>query len=89
MLECCISHVGMLYNTSGISVTWLHNGNVVIRLTTQFQLGNTLMLYVRNFELSAAGVYQCVLNDTVIGCTLRRTITLFIRGVFVQYTTVN
>ena len=68
---------------SGILVTWLHNGNVVIRLTTQIRLANTLILSLINFEPSAAGVYQCVLNDTVIGRTLRRSITLFITGAFV------
>ena len=66
---------------STVTVTWLHNGSVVIttppnEVTTT---GSTTTLEIRNPQPSDAGVYQCVFNDTA-GYVLRRSTTLLIVG---------
>ena len=60
---------------SGMVITWLHNGNVVNQTTKEKQASNSVIL-MTNTQPSDAGVYQCVFNDTVIGYTPRRNITL-------------
>ena len=47
--------------SSNVTVTWLHNGSVVITFT---QTSNTTTLQIENPQLSDAGVYQCVFDNT-------------------------
>ena len=56
-------------------ITWLHNGKVLNQTTEEEQASNSETLRT-NTQPSDAGVYQCVFNDTAIGYTLRRNITL-------------
>ena len=60
---------------SNMIITWLHNGEVLNRTTEEEQASNSVTLRT-NTQLSDAGVYQCVFNDTATGYTLRRNITL-------------
>ena len=46
--------------SSNVTVTWLHNGSVV--MTTPTLTGNTTTLQIENPQPSDAGVYQCVFN---------------------------
>ena len=62
--------------TSNVTVMWLHNGSVV--MTTLAQTGNTTTLQVENPQISDAGVYQCMFNDTFNHWILKRNITLAI-----------
>ena len=60
---------------SGIMITWLHNGNVEVNLTTnREQTSNSVTLRRRNIQPADSGVYQCVLSNTAIGLTLKRKI---------------
>ena len=61
------SHVQLMCSlnidiSSNVTVTWLHNGSVV--MTTFTQTGNTTTLQIENPQPSDAGVYQCVFNNT-------------------------
>ena len=60
---------------SSMIITWLHNGEV-LNLTTEKEQANDIATLITNTQPSDAGVYQCVLNYTAIGYTLRRNITL-------------
>ena len=67
---------------SNFKVTWLHNGSTAVtkarvELT---QTGNTTTLLIGDLQLSDAGVYQCMFNDTVSNWTLTRRISLLITG---------
>ena len=66
---------------STVTVTWLHNGTVVITTPPKevTQTGSTTTLLIRNPQPSDAGVYQCVFNDTA-GYVLRSSTTLLIIG---------
>ena len=66
---------------STVTVTWLHNGSVVIVTPpdTITQTDNSATLQIGNLQPSDAGVYQCVFNDTA-GYVLRRNIDLLIVG---------
>ena len=62
---------------SGMMITWLHNGNGEVNLTTdREQTSNSVTLRRRNIQPADSGVYQCVLSDTAIGLTLSRNITV-------------
>jgi len=55
-------------------VRWTYNnGNLMIGNIT----GNTARIQIQN---PTAGVYQCVFNDILHGWTIRRNITLVIKG---------
>ena len=61
------SHVQLMCSlnidiSSNVTVTWLHNGSVVMATFTQ--TGNTTTLQIENPQPSDAGVYQCVFNNT-------------------------
>ena len=58
----------------GMTITWLHNGNVINTTTQGNQTTNTTQLTRTGMELQP-GVYQCVFNDTA-GYVLKRNITL-------------
>ena len=60
---------------SSMIITWLHNGNIV-NLTTEKEQTNDTATLKTNTQPSDTGVYQCVFNNTAIGHTLRRNITL-------------
>ena len=47
----------------GMTITWLHNGNVINMTTQGDQTTNTTQLTRTGMELQP-GVYQCVFNDT-------------------------
>ena len=55
----------------GMTVTWLHNGDIIWTTQNDASRTNTLRLIGR----SEAGVYQCVFNYTT-GYTVRRNITV-------------
>ena len=57
-----------------VTVTWLHNGNVV--MTAPMLNGNTMTLQIENPQPSDAGVYQCVFNNTYYQWIGKRNITL-------------
>ena len=60
-----------------VNVTWLHNGSVLKESAPVSQpTTDTVTLHIKSFELSDAGVYQCVFNDIATGYTSRRNITL-------------
>ena len=61
---------------SGMIITWLHNGNVEVNLTTNREQTNNSVTLRRNTQPSDAGVYQCVFSDTAIGLILKRKITV-------------
>ena len=63
---------------STVTVTWLHNGSVVIT-TPPNGADSTTTLEIGDLQPSDAGVYQCVFNDTA-GYVLRRSTTLLIVG---------
>ena len=63
--------------SSNVTVTWLHNGSVV--MTTPAVTGSTTTLQIENPKPSDAGVYQCVFDDTYYQWIGNRTITLDIR----------
>ena len=67
---------------SSVEVTWLHNGNTIMTTPANevTQTGCTTTLLIRDLQLSDAGVYQCVFNDTVSNWTLTRNISLLITG---------
>ena len=61
--------------SSNVTVTWLHNGTIVMatptqvnntnyNATTQTTAGNTAMLVIEDPQPLDAGVYQCVFNNT-------------------------
>ena len=56
---------------ANMTITWLHNGRVLLNKTQVNQTTNTVQLKIRPQD----GVYQCVFNDAV-GYILRRSITL-------------
>ena len=70
---------------SSVEVTWLYNGGTIV--TTPHnevtQIGNTTTLQIGNLQLSDAGVYQCVFNDSINEWMLRRNISLIITGMFI------
>ena len=61
---------------SGMMITWLHNGNVEVNLTTNREQTSNSVTLRRNTQPSDSGVYQCLFNDTAIRLTLRRNITV-------------
>ena len=63
---------------SGMMITWLHNGNVEVNLTTNREQTSNSVTLRRNIHTQAsdAGVYQCVFSDTTIELTLKRKITV-------------
>ena len=66
---------------SNVEVTWLHNGSTIMTPPNELtQTGSTTTLLIRNLQLSDAGVYQCVFNDTSSNWTLTRNISLLITG---------
>ena len=60
--------------TSNMTVTWSHNGSVV--MTAPTQTGNTTTLQIENPQPSDAGVYQCVFKNTYYQWIRNRNITL-------------
>ena len=73
------SHVQLMCSlniniTSSVTVTWLHNGSVV--MTTPTLTGNTTTLQIENPQPSDVGVYQCVFNDKYYQWIGNRSITL-------------
>ena len=67
---------------ANVTITWLHNGDVVHSITTlEDQSINTIHLYKR---IPQPGVYQCVFNDTA-GYILRRNITVIGTYVCIQF----
>ena len=70
---------------STVAVLWLHNGSIAMTTTPNevIQSGNTVRLLLENLQLSDAGVYQCVFNDTFNDWTLRRNISLVITSMFI------
>ena len=70
---------------SSVEVTWLYNGSTIV--TTPYnevtQTGNTATLQIGDLQLSDAGVYQCVFNDSINEWILRRNISLIITGMFI------
>ena len=69
----CVLNVNI---PSGMIITWLHNGNVEVNLTTNRKQTSNSVTLRRNTQPSDSGVYQCLFNDTAIGLTLRRNITV-------------
>ena len=63
--------------SSSVTVTWLHNGSVV--MTTPTVTGSTTILQIENPKPSDAGVYQCVFDDAYYQWIGNRTVTLDIR----------
>jgi len=63
---------------SHVTFTWLHDGNTVLATPSNeiIQTNCTIMLLIRNLQASDAGIYQCVINDTMHGWILQRNITL-------------
>ena len=61
---------------SGMMITWLHNGNIEVNLTTNREQTSNSVELIRSTQPSDAGVYQCALSNTATGLTLRRNITL-------------
>ena len=73
------SHVQLMCSlniniSSSVTVTWLHNGSVV--MATSALTGNTATLRIENPQPSDAGVYQCVFDDTYYQWIGNRSITL-------------
>ena len=67
--------------SSSVEVTWLHNGSTIMTPPNELtQTDNTTTLLKRDLQLSDAGVYQCVFNDTSSNWTLTRNISLLITG---------
>ena len=67
--------------SSSVAVTWLHNGSTIMTPPIELtQTDNTTTLLIRDLQLSDAGVYQCVFNDTSSNWTLTRNISLLITG---------
>ena len=70
---------------SSVEVTWLYNGSTIV--TTPHnkvtQTGNAAILQIGDLQLSDAGVYQCVFNDSINEWMLRRNISLIITGMFI------
>ena len=60
---------------SSAIVSWIHNNTNLVPDNQTSTVGRTTTLTIENLQLSDAGVYQCVFNDTA-GYTLRRRITL-------------
>ena len=67
---------------SSVEVMWLHNGSTIMTTAPNevTQNGSTTTLLIEDLQLSDAGVYQCVFNDTVDEWILTRNISLLIRG---------
>ena len=63
---------------SSVTVTWLYDGNVTLSSSNQtIQSGDSTTLLIENPQLSDAGVYQCIFNDTYTsGWILKRNTTL-------------
>lgn len=66
--------------SSGVTITWLHNGSVVTSIITD-QPTNTVSLLRGRPKSSHAGIYQCVFNDSA-GYVLRGKISLLILSKF-------
>ena len=61
---------------SDMMITWLYNGSVEVNLTTNKEQTSNSVTLGRYTQPSDSGVYQCVLNNTATGLTLRRSITV-------------
>ena len=70
---------------SSVEVTWLYNGSTIVTTPPNevTQTGNTVTLQIGDLQLSDAGVYQCVFNDSINEWMLRRNISLIITGMFI------
>ena len=69
---------------STVIVSWTYNITNFVDRSQITQTGNTTTLLIENLQPSDAGDYQCVFNDAVgSGWTLRRSIRLFITGLYV------
>ena len=69
----CVLNVNI---PSGMMITWLHNGNVEVNLTTNKEQTSNSETLRRNTQPSDAGVYQCLFSDIAMGLILRRNITV-------------
>ena len=69
---------------SSVEVMWLYNGSTVMTTPPSkvTQIGSATTLLIGDLQLSDAGVYQCVFNNTVDEWALRRNISLLITGMF-------
>ena len=70
--------------TSNMTVTWLHNGNIVSTTPPNevTQIGNTTTLLIENPQSSDAGDYQCIFKPTN-GWVLRSKIRLLSTGSYI------
>ena len=70
---------------SSVEVMWLYNGSTIVTIPHNkvTQTGNTATLQIGDLQLSDAGVYQCVFNDSINEWILRRNISLIITGMFI------
>ena len=64
-----------------MTVTWMHNGSRVITPSSELRRSSST-LQKEDLQLSDAGIYQCVFNDTVNGWMLIRNINLSVIGMF-------
>ena len=67
--------------SSNVMVTWLHNGNPVMKTSPNdvIQTDNTTTLFIGSFQLSDAGIYQCLFNDTFNKWLLKRNINITLK----------
>ena len=69
---------------SGAIILWIHNSSSMSVPNDQVSTaGSTTTLTIENLQSSDAGVYQCVVSDSVgSGWILRRNIILLITGMY-------